>query len=100
GRYIRPGGNPDGLEGKDFFLGERNILEYYRSEVVQNEPAFVTTGSQDRKAAGTPQIGPVPEAITDCVVIEGGASGCADLEAAELGLSSMASRDGDLSSVA
>ncbi|KAL3661834.1 hypothetical protein V7S43_013128 [Phytophthora oleae] len=27
-RYIRPGGNPDGLEGPDYLLGEASVLQY------------------------------------------------------------------------
>ncbi|POM69799.1 Hypothetical protein PHPALM_13888 [Phytophthora palmivora] len=28
-RYVRPGCNPDGVEGVDVFLGEKAVLEYY-----------------------------------------------------------------------
>ncbi|OWY91343.1 hypothetical protein PHMEG_00040113 [Phytophthora megakarya] len=36
-RYVPPGGNIEGLEGTDFFLGERSLLEHYRRVTIAPE---------------------------------------------------------------
>ncbi|GMG16580.1 unnamed protein product [Phytophthora fragariaefolia] len=40
-RYIRPGGDPEGLEGVDFLLGENAVLQYAAEQTGKDiEPKF------------------------------------------------------------
>ncbi|GMF52750.1 unnamed protein product [Phytophthora fragariaefolia] len=34
-RYVKPGCNPDGVEGTDYFRGEQALVAYYRKQSVQ-----------------------------------------------------------------
>ncbi|POM79068.1 Hypothetical protein PHPALM_3331 [Phytophthora palmivora] len=40
-RYVKPGQDPDGVEGQDYFLGEDALVMYYSS---LNDPAIRVEG--------------------------------------------------------
>lgn len=43
-RYVRPGGNPNGINGQDYFLGEEALVGYFNSAYADEAP-YVKTGN-------------------------------------------------------
>ncbi|KAG4038477.1 hypothetical protein PC123_g25959 [Phytophthora cactorum] len=48
-RYVCPGGNPDGEEGEDYFLGKHNLLLHYSSVLKKTVPENVNYESSGAK---------------------------------------------------
>lgn len=43
-RYVRPGGNPNGIEGDDFFQGERALTEFFNKTYLDDVSTAHTAG--------------------------------------------------------
>ncbi|KAF1773775.1 hypothetical protein GQ600_14773 [Phytophthora cactorum] len=46
-KFVPPGGNPNGIEGKDYFLGEEHVLVHYVSSAGEGGAAAVDGASEE-----------------------------------------------------
>ncbi|KAL3660470.1 hypothetical protein V7S43_014618 [Phytophthora oleae] len=63
-RYIRPGGNPRGVPGEDYLLGEEAVLAFYFSQGVIYEIQYVLNRHL--------RVAPVKDVDLYVLVVEGG----------------------------